>query len=90
MSKQLQKKLEATEMWFLWRMVGISWTAKKLNGTVFREDHATRCLKNIIRKRQATFFGHVMRREKLEHLVTTGMIVGKCSKGNSVKRCWMD
>ena len=53
MSKQLQKKLEATEMWFLRRMVGISWTAKKLNRTVFREDHATRCLKNIIRKRQA-------------------------------------
>ena len=24
-----------------------------------------------------TFFGHVMRREKPEHLVTSGMIVGK-------------
>ncbi|GFO23959.1 hypothetical protein PoB_005046400 [Plakobranchus ocellatus] len=34
-----------------------------------------------IRKRQATFFGHVMRREKLENLVTTGMLEGKRSRG---------
>ncbi|GFO31044.1 hypothetical protein PoB_005754900 [Plakobranchus ocellatus] len=34
-----------------------------------------------IRKRQATFLGHVMRRGKLEHLVTTGKFEGKRSKG---------
>ena len=28
-----------------------------------------------------TFSGHVMRREKLEHLITTGMMEGKRSKG---------
>ena len=28
-SKQVQKKLEATEMWFLWRMLQISWIACK-------------------------------------------------------------
>ena len=38
---------------------------------------------NRIGKLQATFFGHVMRREKLEveHLVTTGIIKGNCSRG---------
>ena len=40
---------------------------------------ATRSLINRKRKRQATLYGHVMRREKLGHLVTTGMIEGKCS-----------
>ncbi|GFO06938.1 poly [ADP-ribose] polymerase [Plakobranchus ocellatus] len=34
-----------------------------------------------IRKRQATFLGHVMRREKLEHLVTTVKFEGKRSTG---------
>ncbi|GFN93277.1 hypothetical protein PoB_001978300 [Plakobranchus ocellatus] len=29
----------------------------------------------------ATFFGHVMRREKLENLVTAGMLEGKRSRG---------
>ncbi|GFR73502.1 UDP-glucuronosyltransferase 2A1-like [Elysia marginata] len=53
--KTIEAKLEATEMWFLRRMLRISWTEKKSNET--------------IRKRQATFLGHVMRREKLEHLI---------------------
>ncbi|GFO12756.1 endonuclease-reverse transcriptase [Plakobranchus ocellatus] len=80
-SKQTQKKLEATEMWFLRRMLQISWTAKKTNDTVLEEAHTTRLLISKIHKRQATFFGHVMRREKLENLVTTGMLEGKRSRG---------
>ncbi|GFN79596.1 hypothetical protein PoB_000610200 [Plakobranchus ocellatus] len=49
--------------------------------TVLEEAHTTRLLISKIRKRQATFFGHVMRREKLENLVTTGMFEGKRSRG---------
>ena len=54
---------------------------KKSNEKVLQEAQTTRSLVNKIRKRQATFFGHVMRREKLEHLMTTGMIEGKRSRG---------
>ncbi|GFO35529.1 endonuclease-reverse transcriptase [Plakobranchus ocellatus] len=68
-------------MWFLRRMLRISCTAKKTNDTVLEEAHTTRLLISKIRKRQATFFGHVMRREKLENLVTTGMLEGKRSRG---------
>ena len=80
-SKQAQKKLEAVEMWFLRRMMKISWMAKKSNDTVLKEAHTSRALVNKIRTRQTTFFGHVMRREKLEHLLTTGMMEGKRSRG---------
>ena len=81
-SKQAQKKLEAVEMWFLRRMMKISWMAKKSNDTVPKEAHTSRALvKKIWTVRQTTFFGHVMRREKLEHLITTGMIEGKRSRG---------
>ncbi|GFO12223.1 MORC family CW-type Zinc finger protein 3 [Plakobranchus ocellatus] len=55
--------------------------AKKTNDTVLEEAHTRRLLISKIRKRQATFFGHVMRREKLENLVTTGMLEGKRSRG---------
>ncbi|GFO38280.1 hypothetical protein PoB_006478500 [Plakobranchus ocellatus] len=48
---------------------------------ILEEAHTTRLLISKIRKRQATFFGHVMRREKLENLVTTGMLEGKRSRG---------
>ena len=80
-SKQAQKKLEAVEMWFLRRMMKISWMAKKSSDTVLKEAHTSRALVNKIRTRQTTFFGHVMRREKLEQLITTGMMKGKRSRG---------
>ncbi|GFO27491.1 endonuclease-reverse transcriptase [Plakobranchus ocellatus] len=75
--KQIQNKLEATEMWFLRRMLRIPWTAKKTNERVLNEANKRRSLVSPIRKRQATFLGHLMRREKLEHLVRTGKFEGK-------------
>ncbi|GFN81927.1 hypothetical protein PoB_000843300 [Plakobranchus ocellatus] len=45
-----------------------------------------RSLVRTIRKRQATFLGHVMRRGKLEHLVTTGKLEGKRSRGRQKEK----
>ena len=89
-SKQSEKKLEAREMWFLQKMLRISWTEKKSKETELLEADTTKSLINRIRKGQATFFGHVIRREKLEHILTTGVIEGKCSAENSMKGCWMN
>ena len=85
-SKQAQKKLETVEMWFLRRMMKISWMAKKSNDTVLKEAHTSRALVNKIWTRQTTLFGHVMRREKLEHLITTGMMEGKRSRGKQLEK----
>ena len=71
-------------------MLRISWTAKKSNATVLREADTTRSLINRITKRQATVHGHLMRREKLEHPLTPGMIEEKHSTGSREKRCWMN
>ncbi|GFO11604.1 hypothetical protein PoB_003810900 [Plakobranchus ocellatus] len=79
-SKQIQNKLEATEMWFLRRMLRIPWTAKKTN-EVLNEANKRRSLVRTIRKRQANFLGHVMKRGKLEHLETAGKFEGKRSRG---------
>ncbi|GFR73120.1 hypothetical protein ElyMa_003858500 [Elysia marginata] len=49
--------------------------------TVLIEANSRRSLIKTIRKRQATFLGHVMRREKLEHLITTGKLDGKRGRG---------
>ncbi|GFO43739.1 hypothetical protein PoB_007024400 [Plakobranchus ocellatus] len=80
-SKQIQNKLEATEMWFHRRMLWIPLTAKKTNERVLNEANKRRSLVRTIRKRQATILSHVMRRGKLEHLVTTGKFEGKRSRG---------
>ena len=70
-------------MWFLWRIyrILILWTAQKSIEAVLREADTTRPLITRIHKGQANFFGYVMRREKLEHLVTTGLIERKHSRG---------
>ncbi|GFN88593.1 eukaryotic translation initiation factor 3 subunit f [Plakobranchus ocellatus] len=67
-------------MWFLKRMLRIPWTAKKTNERVLNEANKRRSLVRTIRKRQATFLGHVIR-GKPEHLVTTGKFEGKRSRG---------
>ncbi|MFS3659968.1 hypothetical protein ACK6SD_23720, partial [Escherichia coli] len=40
-----------------------------------------RSLIKRIRIKQSMFFGHIMRREGLEHLVTTGKIQGRRDRG---------
>ncbi|GFO06129.1 ankyrin repeat domain-containing protein 57 [Plakobranchus ocellatus] len=72
-SKQIQNRLEATEIWFLSRMLRIPWTAKKTNERVLNEANKRSSLVSTIRKRQATFLGHAMRRGKLEHLGYTAL-----------------
>ena len=47
------------------------------NKTVLRKVVITRPFINRICKPQGTFFGDMITQEKIEHLVTTGMIEGK-------------
>ncbi|GFN86940.1 hypothetical protein PoB_001344600 [Plakobranchus ocellatus] len=54
---------------------------RKTNERVLNEANKRRSLVRTIRKRVATFLGHVMIRGKLEHLVTTGKFEGKRSSG---------
>ncbi|GFR96371.1 hypothetical protein ElyMa_006296100 [Elysia marginata] len=75
-NKKTHGKLEAVEKWFWRRMLRIPWTAKKTNEEVLNETETTRSLINRIRKRQATFVGHIKRREGLENLLTTGKLEG--------------
>jgi hypothetical protein len=81
LTKELMKKLEATEMWFLRRMQRISWKEKITNEEVKRRAQYTPHLLHTVTKRQLSFFGHVMRKEEFEHLVTTGFIDGKKARG---------
>lgn len=81
LNEAIKRKLESAEMWFLRRMLKISWTERKTNVKVLEEAETTRQLISTIQKRQARFFGHVMRREGLEKLVTTGMVAGKRAVG---------
>ncbi|CAF3582803.1 unnamed protein product [Rotaria socialis] len=80
-NKEMEKRLEATEMWFLRRMLNVPWTAKESNESVLKRMKWRRCLLNTIRYRQLKFLGHIIRKGCLEHLVLSGKINGKKDKG---------
>ena len=63
-------------MWFLRRMMRISWTEKKSNEEVLLRAGTSRELIKTIRKRQLKFLGHTMRRS-IEKLALCGKINGK-------------
>ena len=80
-NKQQERAIEATEMWFIRRMLRIPWTARKTNEEVLVEANCKRQLMTNIRKRQARFIGHTMRKKALENTVTTGKFDGKRGRG---------
>ena len=80
-TSEMEKKLEAMEMWCYRRMLRLSWTKKVTNEEVLKRIREGRTLMKRIRKRQLEFLGHVMRKEKLENLTVTGKIEGTRSRG---------
>ena len=80
-TSDIEKKIEAAAIWFIRRMLRISWTEKKPNVNVLREGNVQRSLLKTIRKRQMEFLGHVCRRRGLEFLSLTGKVEGKRDRG---------
>jgi len=68
-------------MWFIRRMLRISWIAWKINEEVLREAGMKKQIITKIIGRQSRFLGRVLRRANVEHLVTTCKIKGKQDRG---------
>ena len=87
MTKQTLTSIEAMEMWFLRRMLRVSWIEKRTNLEILNtaSSRPTRKLLSNDKRRQAEFLGHVMRKGKLEHLLTTGKIEGKNQRSSKNK-----
>ena len=86
LSRGLINKLNAAEMWFYRRMLRISWTNRITNEEVLRRIGMQRTLVKEIRKRQLNFLGHILRKEKIEHLCLTGKIEGRRARGRQRKK----
>lgn len=55
----------------------------KVNEDVLRAANSQRELITLIRRRQSSFFGHVMNMGKLECVVTMGSLEGKRGRGRT-------
>ena len=75
-SPNMERKLEATEMWF-----HRSWKDHVTNDEVLRRGRTERKFMNRIRAGQMSFPGHIMRKHGLENIVVTGKIEGERSRG---------
>lgn len=80
-SNNMQKRLQATEMWFLRRMLKISWGDRITNEEVLTRANTKRTMMATIKSRKIKFLGHVMRRNCIENLTITGKIEGKRTRG---------
>ena len=88
-SKTMEKRLVALEMWFLRRIFRISWTEKISNKEVLNLAEYEPSLMRAIKKRQLDFFGHIKRRNGLEKLVLCGKINGTRGQGRQ-RQTYMD
>ena len=80
-SKNMERKIEATEMWLLRRMLRISWTERISNERVLHQAGAKREIVKTIRERQLRFLGHVMRRQQMENICMVGKVEGRRGRG---------
>ena len=77
----MRRRLEATEMWFLRRMLRVPWTARRTNEEVLQMAGVSRQLMFTIRKRQLGYLGHVLRGSSLEKDCLLGFIEGTRARG---------
>ena len=80
-SRAMEKRLEAAEMWIWRKVLGISWIDRVSNVQVLERVNTVRELLRKVRERQLQFLGHVMRGGKLENLCLTGRIEGRRARG---------
>ena len=80
-NKEMERRLEAFEMWCWRRMLRISWMERRTNDSILEELGKQREMIKTIRRRQLGFLGHALRREALENLSLTGRIPGTRARG---------
>ena len=61
--KAMEKRLVATEVWFLRRILRVPWL-KRISNEILRKAQTSMKLIKTIHERQFRFFGHVMRKKK--------------------------
>ena len=81
LSQAMQERLEAAEIWFLKRMLNISWMDCMTNEAILKKANTRRALMTMIITRQPRCLGYVNSKETIEYLAMTGKIEGKKARG---------
>ena len=89
LTKNMEDKIEALEMWCLRRMSGISYKDRITNEEVLKRMKTERSLLSTIKKRKLRYFGHVKRQNGLLKQTLEGRIEGRRPRGRP-RTTWVD
>ena len=86
-SKEVENRIEAFEMWMYRKMLRISYQDHKTNEEVLRMVNEKRSLLHTIKRRKCTYFGHVIRGNGLQRQILEGKVEGVRRRGRP-RRTW--
>ena len=88
LSKVLEAKIEAMEMWCLRRIGNIKWSDRVTNESVIQKLGTKRQLLQNIQKRKTKYFGHIKRKKNMLTTSLEGKLEGKRPRGRP-RNMWM-
>ena len=88
-TKAMENKINAFEMWVYRKMLRIPWTAHKTNKEVLAMVKPNRRLSTTLKQRKMAYFGHIIRQNGVQRLVLEGKHNGKRGRGRP-RTMWMD
>ena len=90
MKKAERQKIDAFELWFWRRVLGVPWTARRSNQSILKEISPGCSLEGLMLRLKLQYFGHLMRRtDSLEKTLMLGKIEGRRKRGRQRVR-WLD
>ena len=87
---ELQRRIEAFELWCWRRLLRVPWTARRSNNQSIQKEISPECsLEGLILKLKLQYFGHLMQRtDSLKKTLILGKIEGR--RRGQQKMRWLD
>ena len=88
--KAERRRIDAFELWYCRRLLGVPWTARRSNQSFLKEISPDCSLERLMLKLKLHYFGHLMQRtESFEKTLMLGKIESKRRRGQQRIR-WLD
>ena len=88
--KAEHQRIDAFELWFWRRLLGVLWTARRSNQTILKEISPEYSLEGLMLKLKLQYFGYLMwRTDSFEKTLMLGKIEGRRRRGRQRMR-WLD
>ena len=80
--------INAFKLWCWTRLLGVSWTARRLNQSIIKEINPEYSLEGLMLKLKLQYFGHLMRAaDSLEKTLMLGKTEGRRRRGQQRMSC---